>query len=103
MKVYIFNNKPFLSIEKLVNEMIKLNIKYWNSIQDCYEYIVYLPYIEIDNMSDNKTDIVTISFGYVTLNDETFLFTNKKKYDDFIYDNLDDILNNIWYDKIIVT
>jgi len=98
MKVYIFNNKPFLSIEKLVNEMIKLNLKYCNSIQDCYEYIVYLPYIDIEN----DYYMTTVSFGYITLNDETFLFTNKQNYDNFVYDNFDDILNNIWYDKIII-
>jgi hypothetical protein len=102
MKVYLFNNKPFLSIEKLVNEMIKLNLKYCNSVRDCYEHVVYLPCIDIDNELENDTDMTTVSFGCITLNDETFLFTNKQNYDDFIYDNFDDILNNTWYDKIIV-
>jgi hypothetical protein len=96
MKVYIFLNKPYVSIDKLINAMLKSNIKYYSNIQDCYDYMVYMNSIDIPDESK------IISFGLIyTIDESRYIFEDKNEYDEYINDNLEIIKKNIWYDELI--
>jgi hypothetical protein len=94
IKVYIFNNKLFASINVLIDEMLKT--KYCSTVQDCYDDMVYMYSIQVDNNLKN------ISYGFINTNKQKLLFSNKEYFDEYITENTTKIIDYVWYDDIII-
>ena len=94
MKVYVFDNKLFISINILVDEMLKT--KSYSSEQDCYDDMVYMYSIQVDD------DLKIASFGFINTNKQKLLFSNKEYFDEYINENTDEIIDNIWYNDIVI-
>ena len=94
MKVYIFNNRLFASINVLIHEMLKS--KYCSTEQDCYDDMVYMYSIQVDDNLKN------ISYGFINTNKQKLLFSNKEYFDKYILENITEIIDYIWYDNNII-
>ena len=94
IKVYIFNNRLFSSINVLIDEMLKT--KYCSTEQDCYDEIVYMYSIQVDNNLKN------ISYGFINTNKQKLLFSNKEYFDEYITENTNEIIDYIWYNDNII-
>jgi len=97
-KIYVYENKLFKqsSIDLYVKHLLSLKIKNLSTKQDCLDWIVYSPYLFVDNLD---LDAIAISYGLVKTHDNQFIYyTDYYEYNEQV--NLPSTKSFEWYNLI---
>lgn len=99
MRVYLFESKAFACIDKFAEHLMAQKIYGLGTIQDCLDWIVYSPYVDIDLNLDQDME-QSISYG-MTKSDTNGVvyFFDKDSYWEYIQ-NDQDIQEYVWYQDV---
>jgi hypothetical protein len=101
-RVYLFKSRGFVCANKFAEYLLKQKIKGLGTLQDCLDWTVYAPYIDLvlDLTFDQNP---TISYGYIELIDSAstpIYFFDPDDYEYYLQTNQDKIKESNWLESV---